>query len=536
MGKKKPSTQSKSPATNSFFASLARHTLFFWLTTFFIFIGAFFRLYNLENSQQFLSDQGRDSLVVSKIWRDHDPVFIGPVTSIGNMYLGPLYYYFMLPFLWLSYPSPMGPIYAVAVLGVITLWVFSHLGKELVGQKAATIGLAFYALSAVVITYTRFSWNPNPAPLVSLIMMWCVYRAWHRQPWYWTGVAVCFSILIQLHYLALLSAGGAGVMWLLHGWQLYRQRSKPFAFQTLKVFWLATVISLGVVVTSLVPLILFDYKHSGVNIKGFTELFTEEDSFKVSPAQSPLVSMGQTLLETHGRSLHILFEISVGKFRAANTILSLLVLGWLLKQLWPQLKSLLKDPLAKPTGLSIITAFLFTGIMGTALYQHTIFDHYIAYLFPVTYLIYGALGSWLIDRYQRWGVGLVVGAWIIFVLLNLPQIPIASAGWTINDMAKTSTQILELVADDEPYNIVLLTDTKDTNAINYRFFLNSTNHPPLPNEESQHAKTIIIINEQHRANPIDTSIFELAIFPYKKPVERIKIPSGPELVVLRRAE
>ena len=79
-----------------------------WLVVLTVVAAAVLRFYNLEDSQQFLGDQGRDSMVVSRIFTERDPVFIGPVTSIGNMYLGPLYYYFMLPFLWLSYPSQWG--------------------------------------------------------------------------------------------------------------------------------------------------------------------------------------------------------------------------------------------------------------------------------------------------------------------------------------------------------------------------------------------------------------------------------------------
>ena len=65
-------------------------------------VAIFLRFYNLKNTMMFQGDQGRDAMVVANIFKNLDPVFIGPVTSIGNMYLGPFYYYFMLPFLFLS--------------------------------------------------------------------------------------------------------------------------------------------------------------------------------------------------------------------------------------------------------------------------------------------------------------------------------------------------------------------------------------------------------------------------------------------------
>ena len=89
-------------------------------------IGGFLRLYRVPDTLMFLGDQGRDALIVARIFKEFDPVLIGPVTSVGNLYLGPLYYYFMLPFLWLSYPSPLGPVYAVAIFSTLNLFLLYH--------------------------------------------------------------------------------------------------------------------------------------------------------------------------------------------------------------------------------------------------------------------------------------------------------------------------------------------------------------------------------------------------------------------------
>src|SRR3989344_6479563 len=102
-------------------------------------IGGFLRLYNLSGTLQFLGDQGRDALILHRLLIKHDPVFIGPVTSVGNMYLGPAYYYLMLPFYALSYPSPMGAVYAIALLGTLTIPLIYLLGREMVGHRAAIL-------------------------------------------------------------------------------------------------------------------------------------------------------------------------------------------------------------------------------------------------------------------------------------------------------------------------------------------------------------------------------------------------------------
>src|SRR4030065_1847158 len=72
-------------------------------------IGAFFRLYRIGEYMTFLGDEGRDAIIVRRLLVNFDPILIGPRTSIGDMYLGPLYYYMMAPFLLLANFSPVGP-------------------------------------------------------------------------------------------------------------------------------------------------------------------------------------------------------------------------------------------------------------------------------------------------------------------------------------------------------------------------------------------------------------------------------------------
>jgi 4-amino-4-deoxy-L-arabinose transferase-like glycosyltransferase len=86
-------------------------------------LGAFFRLYRIGEYMTFLGDEGRDAIIVRSLLVHADPILIGPGTSIGNMYLGPLYYYLIAPFLFLFNMSPIGPSIMVAVLGIATVFL-----------------------------------------------------------------------------------------------------------------------------------------------------------------------------------------------------------------------------------------------------------------------------------------------------------------------------------------------------------------------------------------------------------------------------
>lgn len=497
-----------------------------WLLIGIFGLGIFLRLYNIPGSMMFLGDQGRDAIIVKRIIKDFDPVFIGPVTSVGNLYLGPLYYYFMAPWLLLSYPSPVGPAYGVAFLGIIAMFLLYFLGRKIVGDKAALIGTIFFAFSSTVVNNTRFSWNPNPAPLVSLLMVFFTYQALKKSPKYWLGVAICFSVLIQLHYLTLLSAGGAGLVWL---WQAFSLRKKSKKLAKLLGFSLGAVL---IFLISLTPQLLFDTRHDNLNAKAFVNMIAGKENF-ASNSELPLSQKIQKVIkETHGRGMHILFEISIGKNRQLNTWLlatfALVIVAIIINHERFRLRG------DNFEGEMVVLAYLITGIIGTAFYGHTIFDHYIAYLFPITFLTFGIVIAALTNRFLA---AKVVAMVFLFAFLawNLPRYNLKTQNWSIADVKRTAQTILERVAVGEKYNLVLMSESKDVDAQSYRYYLETSDRPPLPMERRGETETLFIIDEEHRTSDVTADpIYEIVVFPNKIPKEVYNVESGPQITVLKK--
>ncbi|MGD9129768.1 MAG: glycosyltransferase family 39 protein [Candidatus Woesebacteria bacterium] len=507
---------------------------------------AFFRLFNLKGSLQFQGDQGRDAIIVSKIFRQKDPVFIGPVTSVGNMYLGPLYYYFMLPFLWLSYPSPMGPVYAVAILGIITVFLIYKFSKKMLDRNTALIATFFFAFSSTAVIYTRFSWNPNPAPLLALLMIFSTYKALKDEK-YWVLVFLFFSILIQLHYLTILSLVSAAILALGQFINLSLavknkiKKNKKITLKTkillffnhTKKFLFFNFLGLAILIFSFTPIILFDYKHENLNLKAFQNLLTKEENFSHSANLSLSKKITKTIAETEGRAMHILFEYNLGKNRNLNRFLNFFFIIVLFYSLAKLAKSKEKEDKNKLLGLVVILVYLFTGILGTSTYQHTIFDHYIAYLFPVAAIVYGIVFSQLNKKII--GQILSLSFLILFLYYNLARMPLGSLGWTIDDIKRTSDQILKRVTEGEKYNIVLLSESGDIDGQNYRYFLTTSDRQPVEIEQRGEVETLFIINEDRQLKKVtDSPIYEIVVFPNKKPAEVFEIKNGPEITVLRK--
>src|SRR3990170_8874008 len=153
----------------------------FWLAVILL-IGAFFKLYRIDEYMTFLGDEGRDAIIVRRLLVNFDPILIGPGTSIGNMYLGPLYYYMIAPALFLANFNPAGPSVMISLLGILTIWFIWFVVREWFPNanwkgtnKGALAAAALYAVSPVVINFSKSSWNPNIMPFFSLLTIYSVW-------------------------------------------------------------------------------------------------------------------------------------------------------------------------------------------------------------------------------------------------------------------------------------------------------------------------------------------------------------------------
>lgn len=480
------------------------------------------RLWNIPGTLEFLGDQGRDARRVAAIYQDFNPAFIGPVTSVGNMYLGPLYYYFMTPFLILTYPSPVGPAYGVALLAILTVGLTIKLGQTLVGRRASILAATMLTFSATAITYSRFSWNPNPAPLFGLLMAYGSSLAWKKDHRYWLLVAGSFAVLIQLHYLTLISAAGAGLIWLAHCFQIKKKQATTTPRQMISV----SIISVLLVLFSLTPLMLFDFKHNWLNVNAFHGLVFKETNFRDD--QSPWYqSVARSLRETHGRSLHVIAEYSFGQNRNLNQVLVIAVLVTLGV-------ILIKDRDHKTwPGAVVLSAYLLTGILGVAFYRGSLFDHYLTYLFPIVFLVWGLVfDRWLRFHFLSWIPVLVILG--LFINYNLPRIDLETRSWGITQMEDVAKSISEHIDEGEAFTIVLLSGTGDLHGENYRYFLETLGFAPLGFESINQVETLIIINEdQPNFDPESTKIHEIKVFPSQTIDKEYTIEDGPTITILR---
>lgn len=470
--------------------------------------GGFLRFFRIPQTVMFLGDQGRDALVVARMFKEIHPALIGPVTSVGNMYLGPLYYYFMMPFLWLSYPSPLGPVYAVAFFSTLTIFITYLVAKEMFSKLTGLLAAFFFAFAVAAIELSRFSWNPNLAPLLSILMIYFCWKAL-RDSKNWIWVAVFFSAIIQLHYLTLLTGISAGLLWVISAIRVYRLKNMA---DEKRLLIKHSLISLLIVIASFAPLVAFDIRHGGINYNAFGGMFRQEKIFTHRQSQGVIDRVGNVIANSQSRARSILVDVMMLKQRSIENYIVTVVA---ISLIYLAFKSKKKSQKTQDALITLLS-FVVVGVLGTAAYQHPVYFHYIAYLIPVTAIAYALTLRLLHKLLKTLSIPLIVGAMIGYLLITQPNWPIKPNNNYFNTQT-ISAQIAQLLEADDRYELVLLSETKDLYAQSYRYFLSTTSNPPVIRDKGEKPNTLIIIDEEKIAEDVTAlPIYEIQTFESKE--------------------
>jgi len=441
-----------------------------WLLIIILLIAAFCRLYRISGYMEFLGDQGRDVVIVRDFLKNGNLFFIGPQTSIGNMYLGPFYYYLIAPALLLANFNPVGPAVFVALLGVTTAYLIYFVTKKWFNPKAALIAAFLYAISPIAIKYSNFSWNPNIMPLFALLFVYLMTE----KRYLWASVA--FAMCLNSHYLALLLLPVAFIIWLINSPRKYIKE---------------TILAILIFILSLIPQFLFDLKHQGQNIKALATFFTQRETtvnlkaYKSLPVIPRLFNQINTDLLA-GKNIYFSIVISI--------ILFIGIIYLLLKH--------------RNQKFIYCVLWYLTGLIGLGLYKQHIYSHYFGFLFPVVFM----LMAYLLSKLPKL---LTILLLIFLTFFSLLQNPFR---WPPNSQLKTTTQIVDLIlanSSNQDFNFALL--AKQNYDPPYRYVLSEKN-APVKLLKDQITEQLFVVCEpfQIDCSPINNPEWNIAAFGWAK--------------------
>lgn len=482
-----------------------------------VLLAGFLRLYRFEDFMEFLGDQGRDARIAKQILVDRDFTLLGPPTSVGNMYLGPLYYYLMVPFLALTYPSPTGPAYAIAVLGILTVLGMYLLGRRMVGEWPALFAAVAYATAPQVVKLSRFSWQPNIAPFFGLLLLWSLWKGMRGDTWHWFWALIWIAILIQAHYVALLAGLScviAGLYW------LYKSRWKGLIASIVPITF-----GILVLIMSFFPLVLFDLRHNGQISRGFEEFFTQRAEREVRPFAETAALIWR---DSHGVSMRTTVELlgASKELRSMNTWLTIAFLvGGIV--------AIVRTKQAEHReGSILIFGSVLSAIVGLSIYRDQVFEHYFAYLFPAVFLLFGIV-VWQVVRFSK--LTRILGLLAVFGLSMYHISVMPYWGGRANGIAEIralSGKILEVLPSCERCNIAGLNQEREYRAYKHRFVLEASGLE-LQDEYSYGGLKELIVVVENGEDPLQSPIYEIQEFVREskgKPVEIARIPLKDEIV------
>lgn len=458
-----------------------------------ILVGAFFRLYRIGEYMTFLGDEGRDVIVVRRLLVNFDPILIGPGTSIGDMYLGPLYYYMMAPALLLARFSPVGPAVQIALLGVVTIFFVWWVGREWFPAAAGQVAVAgllaagLYAVAPTVIIYSRSSWNPNIMPFFALLIIYAIWRLWQHNEWKWLVVAsISFAFVLQSHYLGLLLASVVGLFWFFSIRKAWRNKKHRLVALRL------SLVSAAIFSVLMSPLVIFDARHGWRNFTAMKKFFTERQTtvsarpWNALPNAWPnFVQINTRLMAGHNETVGLWVSVAIAA-----------LLIWLILFKWKRLP-------AKPrAAYYLLLAWLGFALLGLGVYKQHIYDHYYGFFFAAPFLLLAGLVENVTRGWRNRGLaitGLVFGG---LVFVNLQNSPLK---YPPNRQMQRSQEVARKImeeADKEKFNLAVIAERNYEGA--YQYFL-----------ESWHAP-IVMIDPQRADETITDQLFVVCELPKEK--------------------
>lgn len=473
-------------------------------------LASFFRFYHLQEYMTFLGDEGRDVLVVKRILVDHDFPLLGPPTSVGDIYLGPLYYYMMAIAMTISWLNPVAAAVMVAVIGILTVALIYYFGREWFGIVAGAVSAALYAISPVNIIYSRSSWNPNPAPFFALLIVLGFYKARKTGNFLWlilTGIAMAF--ITQMHYLALILFPVIGLLWLYEFFVKVKKEAKY------KYFWLGSLGGLASFLFLMTPLVIFDFKYNFQNYYALSTFFGNRET-----------TVNLNILNTLGRIFPLYFDKLIGRYIAVEipwltvliALIILIPIFWFIFQIiryklfyWPSF---------------VLSLWLIIGVLGLTLYKQTVYDHYLGFLNPAPFILYGSLivlcNRIIINKIRLISYAIFGIFTCILMVNNLQSSPLKSQP---NNQLQRTQEIAHFIinqAKGKPFNFALIAAHNYDSA--YQYYLDIYGYKPkvVPIDVTDQ---LFVVCEDSVCNPANNAKYEIAGFGMSK-IDKMDIVDG----------
>lgn len=415
-----------------------------WILAGIMILASFLRLWRIDVLTEFLADQGSAGVVILEWAREGRVPLAGPAVSTGQR-PGPLYYYLIAPSLMLTGFHPLAPAVFFSGLSIVAVFLLYKLLAGLYDRSIAVAGTLVFATSPLVVTYGRNMWNPTAIPFFIILLLIVLWRLFSGENSRWAAAvgAVC-GALIQLHYSNIYTVV---ISVLLIGYWVWTRQHRSVRLASRALFWFGLGFAL-----MLAPFLVYEYGHGFADIRSLLSLAGSPGDTVlgkrayIAAAASVLIRLGQFVISDLSDMASLLL------------VLTAMALAIVSRRRWP-----------------VITAvWLGLGAAFLPLYSKNLYDHYIAYLVPLPFVLFASV-LWSYRRYIP-TAAMFAGATVIAVI-NISATDVTSAGRS--DIARME-EISSYVAHqtEEPFSFTVIPNGRSFSDFHYRFGLAKLGETP----------------------------------------------------------
>jgi 4-amino-4-deoxy-L-arabinose transferase-like glycosyltransferase len=390
-------------------------------------------------------------------------------------------------------------------------------------ERAGLASAAVYALSPVVIAYSRSSWNPNIVPFFAMLLIYVLWRiAGSGKMKTVIASGIILGIGIQLHYLFSFLFLFTGIWLLLL--ILYK-----------KMHWLKTVASviIGFIVGNSLFL-LFEVRHGFPNTISIVNFILEgkDTGFSAVIFFNNIISVAYRLfgrlvlrlpdynvLEKIPPFLEILWILSVYVLLISGIGFCLIFLIRNKTGLYSGLKEKFEKDLTRyqseTVGVLLLLSWFFIVIISFGSYRRNIYDYYLGIIFPLPFIITGFLLDKLYVKLPTKFVAIIV--FVSLIILNWQGRPFRFQPNNQLAQARNIAGVVFDIAGNKPFNFALLAGQNTDHS--YRYFLEIWGNPPvvientaIDPERKSVTGQLIVICEEIGCKPLGHPLWEIAGF------------------------
>ena len=454
-----------------------------WPIIVILIVTAILRFWRLDSLTTFGGDQGVDFENIRSILNGNLTLLgprIGPYNDISSLYLGPLYYYLLAPFIWITKLDPIGASIAITLSRLIAGILIYFVTRKLFGRTAAILSLIISVLSPYWVNYLGPPSSPYFIIPTAALIIFLISSSKNKTPIFWMITGFLTGVTFHFHYLTLVIL--PAILFYLFSHQRAILKKSSLAF------FLGFIISIS-------PIILFELRHKFFLTNQLIKQLVSDaspigTSYFVSNLKNALGYISEDAIGIN--SLYLLFFILF-----AFSIYLLF-------------KKAIKEQ--KPTLLFLIY-LIALNLIFASLYFGSLQPHYLAVAYVSIFIFAGAAIAWTkrINKYLPI---------VLIILVSIFLFPknnfFSSSGYTMPEDLNLIEirKIAKIITDDvglETFNIAATLDG-DSRAGPYRYLVKVYGKNPAGVENYDGVDNLYVITRDPARSIRVNNLFEIASF------------------------